>query len=212
MLSIESANAKRLINLYLAWFSYRQNGMYIAKRTRLFADTHIARGTRINGPALIKGEGKAEIGKYCAIGDNLTVITSNHTFHNLNLQNALQVEVTGNTPFKSEKADVRIGHNVWVGDNVIILPGVEIGNGAIIGAGSVVTRSVPPFQITAGNPAKRIGERFTPEISNRLSEIHWWDWSAEEMRSNKDLFMSDFSTMTNDEIDNLFSTINSHRE
>ena len=41
------------------------------------------------------------------------------------------------------------------------MAGVRIGRGAIIGAGSVVTKSVPPYEIHAGVPAKKIGERFT---------------------------------------------------
>lgn len=51
---------------------------------------------------------------------------------------------------------VRIGRNVWVTSQCIILPGVTIGDGSIIGAGSVVTKDVPPNCLVAGNPAKII--------------------------------------------------------
>lgn len=53
---------------------------------------------------------------------------------------------------------VKIGSNVWVGGNAVILPGVVIGDNAVIGAGSVVTRDVPPNVVVAGNPAKVIRE------------------------------------------------------
>lgn len=51
---------------------------------------------------------------------------------------------------------VRIGRNVWLGEQVCILPGVTIGDGAVVGANSVVTRDVPPRTIVAGNPARVI--------------------------------------------------------
>lgn len=54
---------------------------------------------------------------------------------------------------------VRIGRNVWLGEQVCILPGVTIGDGAVVGANSVVTRDVPPRAIAAGNPA-RVIKRF----------------------------------------------------
>lgn len=53
-------------------------------------------------------------------------------------------------------ADVKICENAWIGEKVIILPGVTIGANSIIGAGSVVTKSIPPFCIACGNPAKVI--------------------------------------------------------
>ena len=49
---------------------------------------------------------------------------------------------------------VSIGDNVWIGEHVSILPGVSIGNGTVVGANSVVTRSVPPYCVVVGSPAK----------------------------------------------------------
>lgn len=51
-------------------------------------------------------------------------------------------------------SDVNVGIGVWIGDSVIILPGVTIGNGAIIAAGSIVVSDIPDYAIAAGNPAK----------------------------------------------------------
>lgn len=51
---------------------------------------------------------------------------------------------------------VVIGDNVWIGDNSVILPGVEIGKGSIIGANSVVTKSIPDYSIAVGIPARLV--------------------------------------------------------
>ncbi len=51
---------------------------------------------------------------------------------------------------------VCIGDGCWIAEKVMILPGVTIGEKSIIGAGSVVTKSIPPFSIACGNPAKVI--------------------------------------------------------
>ena|ERR1700730_9227708 len=57
-----------------------------------------------------------------------------------------------------EVEPIKIGNKSWLGFNVGILKGVEIGKGARVGAGSFVTRDVLPWSIVAGNPAKMIRE------------------------------------------------------
>nr|WP_143033346.1 DapH/DapD/GlmU-related protein [Prevotellamassilia timonensis] len=54
---------------------------------------------------------------------------------------------------------VIIEDDCWIGFNVIILPGVTIGKGSIIGAGAVVTKSIPPYSVAGGVPAKVIKSR-----------------------------------------------------
>ncbi len=57
---------------------------------------------------------------------------------------------------------IAIEDNVWIGGGAIILPGVTIGRNAVVGAGAVVTRSVPPDVVVAGNPA-RVIRRIEPQ-------------------------------------------------
>jgi acetyltransferase-like isoleucine patch superfamily enzyme len=54
---------------------------------------------------------------------------------------------------------VVIGSDVWIGAGSIIVDGVAVSTGAVVGAGSVVTKNVPAYEVWAGNPAKKIGER-----------------------------------------------------
>ena len=90
--------------------------------------------------------GRCSIGDHVMMGEDCTVITRNHRFSATDKPMMEQ-------GFEEERP-VRIGNDVWIGDRVIILPGVTIGDGCIIGAGSVVTRDIPAYAIAAGNPAK----------------------------------------------------------
>ena len=58
---------------------------------------------------------------------------------------------------------VDIGRDVWIGGNAVVLSGVHIGDGAIVAAGSVVTKSIEPFGIAVGNPARVVRLRFTDD-------------------------------------------------
>ncbi len=81
----------------------------------------------------------------------------------------------------------KIGHDVWIGCNVIVLPGVEIGNGAVIAAGSVVNKSIPPYAIVGGNPARFIKWRFTKEQITQLEELKWYEWDIKKIIENKEM-------------------------
>lgn len=51
---------------------------------------------------------------------------------------------------------ITVGDNVWIGGNVVVLPGVTIGSGSVIGAGSVVSRDIPENVVAVGNPCRPI--------------------------------------------------------
>lgn len=83
---------------------------------------------------------------------------------------------------------VEIGNDVWIGANVVILPGVKISDGAILAAGAVVTHDVEPYAIVGGVPAKLIKKRFSDEDIHKLLSIAWWDWKQEQIEENMEFF------------------------
>ena len=94
--------------------------------------------------------GGLTIGKAVGIGPNVTILTSQHHPRSRNLPVLL-------SPVKFAKVILMGGCDI--GSGSIILPGVTVGEGAIVGAGSVVTKSVPDYEVWAGVPAKRIKKR-----------------------------------------------------
>lgn len=72
---------------------------------------------------------------------------------------------------------------MWIGQNAVILPGVNIEDGAIIGANSVVGTKVASYTIVAGNPAKVIRKRFDEELIDLMLRFKWWDKSIREINS-----------------------------
>lgn len=130
------------------------------------------------------------IGRYVSIAKGVRFFVQNHPLdrlstHPLFYESNPGVAITNDLP----PGRLEIGHDVWLGCNVIVTPGCHrIGNGAVIGAGSIVTKDVPDFAIMAGNPARRIRDRFSPEIIDQLNQIAWWDLSAKEVLQRRDEF------------------------
>lgn len=83
---------------------------------------------------------------------------------------------------------IKIGNDVVLGANAIILPGVTIGDGAIVGAGAVVTKDVPPYAIVAGIPATLVRYRYSSEQIRKLLKIAWWYWEDKKIYDNMDYF------------------------
>lgn len=88
------------------------------------------------------------------------------------------------------KRDTTIGHDVWLGYQAIVLPGVNIGHGAVVAAASVVTADVPPYTIVGGNPARVIRQRFTDDEIQLLLDAAWWDWPIDLVTEHARVIMS----------------------
>jgi virginiamycin A acetyltransferase len=138
-----------------------------------------------NPRVLEPGFGKLSIGRFCSIADTVTICLGNH-----------RLDTVTTYPFSSLKdywgraawppdhtgADVSIGHDVWIGDGAILMPGVTVGNGAVIAARAVVTSDVPDYAIVGGTPARLIRLRHTSDIRQRLQGLAWWNWSFEKIQ------------------------------
>ena len=128
---------------------------------------------------------KLIIGKFCQIAANVRFIM-NGANHATDGFSTFPFCAFGNewkdVPLTPDyKGDTVIGHDVWIGYNAIVMPGVQIGNGAIIASGSVVTKDIEPYCIVGGNPAKLIRKRFNDETISKLIKLAWWDWPFDKI-------------------------------
>lgn len=89
---------------------------------------------------------------------------------------------------KSKNKKAIIGNDVWLGHNVLITNGANIGNGVIAGAGAVITKDVPDYAVVVGIPARIIRYRYTQEQINAINVIAWWNWTDEKIREHYDDF------------------------
>lgn len=142
----------------------------------------------------------AQIGKYSSISWNVSIGGANHDINRLTTHpfpfNAKYGFVAVNHPYTSFADPVCIGNDVWIGSNVCVLRGVNIGNGAVIGAGAVVTKDIPPYEIWAGVPAKKIGQRFPDDMIQQLQDLAWWDLPHSYIQANITAFQHELSAET----------------
>jgi acetyltransferase-like isoleucine patch superfamily enzyme len=128
------------------------------------------------------GEGASlRIGQFCSIAKDVNIfLGGNHrtdwisTFPFGHIFKA-ELGGVGISGHPSTKGDVVIGDDVWIAYGVTILSGITIGTGAVIAANSHVVKSVSPYEIVGGNPAKHIKYRFDSETQGLLLQLKWWD-------------------------------------
>jgi virginiamycin A acetyltransferase len=146
---------------------------------------------------------KLVIGKFCAIARGVRFIM-NGANHQISGFSTYPFYIFGNgwesvTPEPSDfpyKGDTVIGNDVWLGYDVLVMPGVKIGDGAIVAARSVVVTDVPAYSVAGGNPAKIIKQRFPDEVVTALLEIQWWNWPVDKITRNlKAIVGADVATL-----------------
>lgn len=99
-------------------------------------------------------------GDYVMTGPQVMFITGNHR---TDLIGWRMIDIKGTMKSPENDQPIIVEDDVWIGARATVLKGVTIGRGAVVAAGSVVTKSVPPYAIVGGVPAKVIKYRFTPD-------------------------------------------------
>lgn len=174
----------RVLRIALTTAKYRYikrcvgKGTVVGERTRIVnsANVHIGNGCLLQDEVYIRAgtEGKVTIGHRAAINSFARLFGhgSLHIGEDTQIGPGTLITTTEHdygadlaTHFKP----VVIGKRVWIGANVTILAGVEVGDFAVIGAGSVVTRNIPPYAVAVGYPA-RVVNRYDPSPSGQESQ------------------------------------------
>lgn len=96
------------------------------------------------------------IGKYTVVGVNCVIVTNGHR-STVGIPHVL----LGASHINDKSKDIHIGEDVWIGANVTILAGADLGRGCIAGACSTVTKPVPPYALVTGSPARIVGVKFS---------------------------------------------------
>jgi len=165
-----------------------------------------------SGTCNLNGHNKLSIGSYVSIAHGLEIFTSNIN-HPINFSSTFNLEsnsrliednITLDLPnFRDEinylekKNSITIDNDVWIGRNVMILPGTRISAGCVIGARTIITKDLEPYGVYVGSPARCIKFRFRKEIIEQLLEIKWWDWPLKKIKINKSFFNTDLSSYKN---------------
>jgi acetyltransferase-like isoleucine patch superfamily enzyme len=115
-------------------------------------DVMIGERCMINPHCVLYSGSGITIGNDVALAPGVQIVPANHAYHRRDIPIAQQ-------GFLPSKGGVRIGDDVWIGANAVLLDGADIGTGTVIAAGAVVSSTVPPFEIWGGVPARKIGVR-----------------------------------------------------
>ena len=144
----------------------------------------IGNQTTLNGPNtdIVSQVNEVFIGNFCSIARNVTFQEFNHDFSKMTSYFVNRnLKKTGMNSDIVSKGSIKVGHDVWIGTQCVILSGSNIGTGAVIAANSVVTDNIPPYAIVAGSPARVIKYRFNDTTIKFLLESEWWNKSKDDV-------------------------------
>jgi acetyltransferase-like isoleucine patch superfamily enzyme len=130
--------------------------------TYTYGSIHVGRNVDLGlRPTILATLGEVRIGDNVMFGPDVTIRGGNHRIDVVGMPMIAVAKEPGDDRFDR---GVTIEDDVWVGTRAVILHGVTIGRGAVIGAGAVVTRSVPPYAVVAGVPARVLRLRWSVDV------------------------------------------------
>lgn len=178
-----------LLEIIETWL--QGNGSHLHQR---YARYPIGRGT-YGWPRIVDaGEGATvSIGAFCSIAKGVKIMLGGEHHTEWVTTYPFSVLWPAARPIAGHpktKGDVIIGNDVWLGEDALILSGVQIGDGAVVAARSVVVKNVEPYTIVGGNPARVIRKRFSDDIITHLLAAAWWDWPIDEIERALPLLLS----------------------
>jgi len=137
-------------------------GNYIGRNVEISTTgrVELGRNASIQDRCIILGD--VDIGAYCVFATNVYVSSGRHYFNHIPeyyIQDQDKIIQTDPDLKKAHSKKVVIEDDCWIGANVVIMSGLVIGKGCVIGSNSVVTKSIPPYTVAAGSPAKPINQR-----------------------------------------------------
>lgn len=174
-----------------------KNGIELGQDALIRFPTEISRNVQLGDKSYIMQFAQiAEntiIGKYCSIARNVQVgivphptnWLSTHPIQYKFFNRDKNCEWKYKTYTYHKELACKIGNDVWIGTNAVIMPGINIGDGAIIAAGAVVTKNIPPYAIVGGVPARIIKYRFDFTTIKELMELRWWDIDFDLLLQNE---------------------------
>ena len=140
---------------------------------------------------------KLVIGSFCSIGSGAAFIMAGNQGHQNDWISTFPFYWMPDVPAFAQAqngfqaaGDTVTGHDVWIGSEAVIMPGVRIGHGAVIGTRALVARDVEPYTIVGGNPARPIRKRFDDARIAMLLEMQWWDWTDAQLQPAMPLLTS----------------------
>lgn len=160
---------KKCYYLYLRHWKWREykigKNLYAGKEVYLWAKNSISIGDNFYIGRYSFIESDAIIGNNVIIANFVSLIGKyDHHHQQIGVPIRLASQIRDKDyKWKGLNHKIVIQDDVWIGVGSIVLSGVTIGMGSIIASGSVVTKDVEPYSIYAGNPAKKIGNRFNSE-------------------------------------------------
>ena len=183
---------KAVLKLVKKW----DGGEFFSETLRLiFKEYHgIAVGLYTHGGCFNIGSyhPHTSFGRYCSIARTARAFNRNHP---------LEFKSTHAFVFNPhlgccqsdplEYIPLKVGSDVWIGHNAIVMPHVEsIGHGAVIAAGAVINKNIPPYGVAVGNPARVVRYRFPDHVIKDLLASEWWERPMEDLKPEIDTFQN----------------------